>query len=671
MVLGNPLRPVSRSVAGDRWALPALTVGVCLFLGWSSLHSGWVPHDMGQLGQTAERVLQGEVQHRDFDEPYTGGLGYLHSLSFRLWGVHAESMRWTLLFYYGLFCAVVYALCRRIMLPSVAALLTLLCAALSIPVYSESVPSWYNLFFATFGLACLLEFHRTKARRWLIWVGCCAGCSVVMKITGLYFVAAVLACLAHYEQVESAACEGSDRSRGYRAFVYSLYALFALCGLAFVRHDFAWRYFVHFGVPIVGTASFLAWHEGRTGRGHFLPRLSRLLGLVVPFAMGLLATLLLFATPYLLTDSLGWLYRGLFVLPAARLQHAALPPPSLIWVGWSFVLALPLCAGFVGLSSWGPVANTERGSIVLRALRSSRAASARQCASRCGLLVWIAALVVLWAASAMAPVYFVLFQVTRNLAPCVFLVGLFLYIRSPKVSESQVAFYVLVVAGMASLIQYPYAYGTYFFYAAPLVVLAIVYLLAERGRVVPWFHAGLLAFFVAFCLLRLPQPDPRLTNGFCRPDLPVQRAGLARSDLRVYKPDARVYQRLVRLIARHTSEGEPIYAGPDCPEVYFLADRPNPTRTMYEVFNSESESRTNRLIELIEGHSLRVAVIHHRPAFSEPVDDRLLSYLREHFPFHKEIDRSGIYGKERPLKFTVFWSDSSTLPEPDRRAASR
>src|SRR5207247_683954 len=47
---------------------------------------GWVPHDAGSLAQSAERVLHGELPHRDFDEIYTGGLSFLHALAFRLVG---------------------------------------------------------------------------------------------------------------------------------------------------------------------------------------------------------------------------------------------------------------------------------------------------------------------------------------------------------------------------------------------------------------------------------------------------------------------------------------------------------------------------------------------------------------------------------------------------------
>ena len=52
---------------------------------------GWVPHDEGLIGQSAERVLSGQLPHRDFDETYTGGLSYLHAVAFKLAGVRLIS----------------------------------------------------------------------------------------------------------------------------------------------------------------------------------------------------------------------------------------------------------------------------------------------------------------------------------------------------------------------------------------------------------------------------------------------------------------------------------------------------------------------------------------------------------------------------------------------------
>src|SRR6266852_3882316 len=66
------------------------------------LQRGWVPHDEGTIGQSAERVLDGQLPHRDFDDPYTGGLSYLHALAFSALGTNSASTRILLcLFFLG------------------------------------------------------------------------------------------------------------------------------------------------------------------------------------------------------------------------------------------------------------------------------------------------------------------------------------------------------------------------------------------------------------------------------------------------------------------------------------------------------------------------------------------------------------------------------------------
>ena len=83
----------------------------------------------------------------------------------------------------------------------VAGAVTLLAVAWSIPNYSAAMPSWYNLFFATFGLAALLRYIETQKRRWLLAAGLCGGISCLFKISGLYFVAGALLFLLFREAV--------------------------------------------------------------------------------------------------------------------------------------------------------------------------------------------------------------------------------------------------------------------------------------------------------------------------------------------------------------------------------------------------------------------------------------------------------------------------------------
>src|SRR5712671_5721853 len=68
------------------WVLSAAYVGL-------NLNHGWDPHDEGTLGQSAERVLHGEMPHRDFDDPYTGGLAYIDAAIFKLFGINLFWLR--------------------------------------------------------------------------------------------------------------------------------------------------------------------------------------------------------------------------------------------------------------------------------------------------------------------------------------------------------------------------------------------------------------------------------------------------------------------------------------------------------------------------------------------------------------------------------------------------
>lgn len=126
---------------------------------------GWVPHDDGMLAQSADRVLHGQLPHRDFDEVYTGGLDYVHALGFRVFGENLMSLRKVLFIFYGLWVPVLYYCATRFGGPVASGLIVLLGVAWGVPNYPASMPSWYNLFFATFGLAALLRYLETRTRK--------------------------------------------------------------------------------------------------------------------------------------------------------------------------------------------------------------------------------------------------------------------------------------------------------------------------------------------------------------------------------------------------------------------------------------------------------------------------------------------------------------------------
>ncbi|MFO0179261.1 MAG: hypothetical protein ACK55P_18830, partial [Planctomyces sp.] len=104
------------------------------------LMTGWFPQDEGQIGQAAERFLQGELPHRDFDDMYTGLLTVLHALTFKVLGVRTESTRWMLLAASLPFLVSVYRVSRRWLEPLDASGLVVLCGLWSIRLNPESMP---------------------------------------------------------------------------------------------------------------------------------------------------------------------------------------------------------------------------------------------------------------------------------------------------------------------------------------------------------------------------------------------------------------------------------------------------------------------------------------------------------------------------------------------------
>ena len=146
---GHPWRWLS-----NHWVVAVVSILIALSIGWYNLDQGWFPHDEGQLGQAAERVYNGGLPHRDFDDMYTGGLSYLNALSFAIWGVNSHSMRWMLFVWFTPFVISVYWLAKRIMCTSenesqatgpnslanwIPGMIAILASAWSIPIYSGAV----------------------------------------------------------------------------------------------------------------------------------------------------------------------------------------------------------------------------------------------------------------------------------------------------------------------------------------------------------------------------------------------------------------------------------------------------------------------------------------------------------------------------------------------------
>ena len=632
----RPPRLLARFPGAARWVSPLVVWGVSAAYLGSLLDRGWVPHDEGLIAQSAERVLLGELPHRDFAEVYTGGLTYAHALAFRLFGMNLMSPRLLMFAVFLLWVPALYYVVARFVRPVTAAALTLLAVVWSVPCYPVSLPSWYNLYLATFGTASLLRYVDTSKRRWLVVAGLCGGISVLVKVVGLYFLAGALLFFVYREQCE-ARSEGGHGSSGrtYSLVVTASLALFVVLLVALVARNIDPPTVVHFVLPGTALAGALAVGEWASPGPAARRRFGRLLGDVVPLLAGAALPVALFFAWYAEQDALPSLLQGIFVLPQLRLSIARFPlPPLSLTIPFTGVLLLLV------LPAW-----------------QARRREARWLAALLGV---IGALVIVTSATQRL-VYIGVWLSIRLLPPVLVVAGALLLMRSdwstargtavampgdarggvpasspPTAEEStarrQRAVLVLAVMATYTLLQFPFSTEIYFTYVAPFVVVAAAGISSLRRPAHAAACGVLVAVFILFAVLRI-RPAALSGVGFVyRPAVLTGRLdGPRGGQLRVRQRDADDVRRMVAAVAAHAPDGGYIYATPDCPEVYFLSGTRNPTPTLYDVFDQPA-GREARILRAIDEHDVRVVVVNTRPSFSPPLSRALADSFAARFP---------------------------------------
>jgi hypothetical protein len=599
-----------------------LTIVLCAAYMGSVLKRGWYPHDEGTLGQSAERVLYGEIPHKDFDEIYTGGLSYLDAAAFRLLGTNLVTPRYVSFAVFLVWVPALLYIALQFMSVPVACAITLLAVAFGYPNYPAAMPSWYNLFLATFGLAALLHHVNVGKSRWLLLAGVLGGCSVLIKISGLFYISAVLLWLLYRNQLDTRSPENQKLSPIYRAFVFLSALCYVAVLLALLRLGLNVVTFGYLFMPGFAIAVFLvcdALQNPDLCKSRFLT----LFGEGGWFLIGVLLPVLPYIAFYARQESIRALYRGVFVLPQQRFSHQAAltPAPSKFLVGLAMDALVVAClllpsSAFARRLRFITVAAIA--SILVLCVRSSNAKEA------------------LW-------------RILWSLAPVVVIGGLLLLVlnRVPALTQAsarQKLFAVLAVTAGCSLIQYPYFGHIYFCYVAPLVVLSC-------AAVVSFLRNPPRRFLVSFALIAAAYAIFVVTPGLLRamgsryfPDVELRELKLVRAGgLRVATGSAATYEPLVKVIADH-ARGNYIYATPDCPEVYFLAGFRNPTRTLFDFFD-EPRDRISRILDLIHGKQVNLVVLNQLPEFSDRVPAPLQEELEREFPEHQSVGRFDVRWK--------------------------
>lgn len=581
----------------------------------ATLHIGWIPHDEGTLAHAAERVLAGELPHRDFDDLYTGALSFLHAGALWVFGRTLLATRLLLLGFSGAFIAALYAIARRLVRPWTASLVTLVGVSLSLPNYFAAMPSWYNLFCATVGTWLLFRYLESGQRRWLFLAGLCGGLSITIKVTGLYFVAACGLFLLYRDQLRA------QKERDGSPLPWRVLVVAGLTGLVVVL---TWLVsyrprlpeIFHFFLPGFSVCALLLWTELHLGPGTGWRRPKRLLRDVLPLLAGVAVPVLLFLVPYFVTGSLADLVRGTLLLPQKRMELGVFPLPPAIFL---------LCCAPLAVLALGPLVN------------------ARWSAERLLVLALGTVLLGLLARGSAPVVRTVFWEMARGSITVASIVGcLRLALRPDPWAEEQREriLLLLCVAVLMSLVQVPHGFWVYFCYVAPLAVPAMTALADHQGSPRKLW-ATLAIFFVVFPLLgthrslgtRDLSDRGSLTTGWAA--------------LRVPRTHSEVYGRITALVRERSTPGSYIYAAPDCPEIYFLTERKNPTRTLFDFFDSDyanAPKRRERIMAQIRQAGVQVVVVDRTPSFSGPLERGFEALLRKAFPQAVEVG-----------SFTVRW----------------
>ena len=595
------------------WLLSAGYLGTCL-------NKGWVAHDEGTLGQSAERVLHGEMPHRDFDDPYTGGLAYIDAAIFKLFGIN---LLWLRLFLFACFLAwvpAVYALASEFLTPWPAAGVTLVAVAWSVPNYPAAMPSWFNLFLATFGTLALAKYIRKPSTHWLLLAGLLGGCSFLIKSVALYYIGGALLFFAYREQLLSRnQVAPRRRTLVYLAFLILCLSIFVFALFRLVSGNGGTAEYLHFAFPGVAITLMLASREWTLPAATDLSRFAALFKMAVPFLLAAVFPVGLFCIFYWHRDALAALMNGLFIGPLRRVLAARRSPAALVYEYPPLVTALFILE--VAKLRGQP---RRFLSIFLTVFAALVLVFSRR--------IDLALTVALASALAVVPVLVV--------AAAAVLIALPRDSASGRESDQHLALF-LTMTVLLSLVQFPYSDVTYFCYFAALAVLLASCLISRFARPPRTILIAAVAFYVLYAatVTNVHFMGKLTDSDYASTPIMLPRAG----GIRVPKNDAAEYAELIPFVKGHARD-KPILAGPDCPEVYFLSGLKNPTPVLFDSLEQPQEYERRIRAVIDRDDFINVAVVDESPNFSVEQVKLLRELLPPKFPNSRSIGW-----------FTVYW----------------
>jgi Dolichyl-phosphate-mannose-protein mannosyltransferase len=608
-------RETAKLPAADEAVVRLLVLGAVLLMAGvyvgGHIGSGWVPADEGALSQSALRALGGQLPHQDFAEIYTGGLSLIHAVAFRAFGVNLMALRMSVFLFFLIWVPVVYYIALRFTSALSAGLITLLAVAWSFPNYPAAMPSWYNLFFATFGAAALLRYLEVRKARWLFVAGVCGGVSILIKVVGAYYIAGVLLFLAFLEQDDHEPRGSGDRAIPYRLFSGGALILFAISVIYFFHAQLGVSELYHFVLPPAALAGLILLSERNVRTVRTQERFRALFRLILPFAAGVVAPIALFLAPYATSGALHAFFSG---VTSSAVAHAT---------GLGVIRPLGVDKALYALVLIGIVA----AAMYLEAFQGRIV----------GACLGLVLAVLLWQ-STQAIISGVWFSVA-TLTPLIVLSGVAVLFATRKSNnltklEQQRIMLLISLAAVCSFVQHPFAAPIYLSYSLPLTLLAAAAIVGTmKKQPGTYVLASVMGFYLLFGVIRLvPDYIYELTHkvGLMQ-ELRLERAGGLRIEF------APAVEQLVHVIQQHATNGL-LYAGNDCPEFYFLAGLKNVT-------SNDGGATPDEVLRALQSTDVKVVVINEAPFFpSGQMNPEVRAEIARRFP------QSQMFGI-----FHVYW----------------
>jgi hypothetical protein len=468
----------------------------------------------------------------------------------------------------------------------------------------------------------------------LIAAGLCGGVSLLIKVIGAYYIAGVLLFLAFLEQsdaqsdaqgdVQTDERNGDGRSSSrvagagkyavpYLAFSAASLLLFWTTVLYLFRSRLGNGELFHFLMPATVLVGLILFGERYVRNVAAKRRFLRLLKLTVPFGFGVLVPVLVFLAPYSRSGSVGQFFSGVTSSAAARSAGLAVLRPMSIDKS-IFALAL---AGLVAAAMYR---REFQGRAVGAAVALGLAVALAKAQTTGGIVtsVWYSA---------------------AGLTPLVVVAGaVFVLAGQKEAGESrrkrQQVMALISLAAMCSLVQYPFAAPIYLCYALPLTILAALAIVTSaRKQAGTIIFSAVAGFYLVFAVVTLvPDYIYELTHTVGKMDrMKSLRAGGLQIE------GAAFFDDLAQFLRARSPNGQ-MYAGNDCPELYFLSGRQNVTR-------DDGGATTEDVLKALQSDDLNLVVINEHPFFpSAQMSPEVTGAVTARFP------NSVRFGA-----FRVFW----------------